>query len=452
MAFGFFKKKEEFADKLFYNAYVYTMNEDIDWPDDAPEEEEGQLHWVNAVAVKDGRIMAVGDISEMESLINDDTEKIDLGGRFLTPGFIDFHHSPVMRMAQKLQPEQDEDDLMGEEDSEDEIEMEIENESFDPIFGRTEVTTEIVDAGEAEEGEEPEEPEEPEDYEEDMEGEPAYLRPSEEFMQAFKEEIENLGDHGITSVLNLRTPNELELEFEDRLIELYSEGRPCPRFYGSLYVGLPVFPAAVKSVLLQRRTKCMEMDGMVRNEVLYIVVDGTVAKPIDRRSLAAMLLETADRGFIFYIEASDSKDLATAYEAVDELRNHGYKNEVIIASDSELDESVRSGLSFDQSVFRTWLPVITGRGFFEGHIDDIGEAMDYMTVVPARLLGLDEELGTIEKGKRADFAIFDEDPYTLTPAELSKAYCDMTVVNGEVVHDVDQENDDFMMDMIMYSR
>ena len=447
MAFGFFKKKEETADKLFYNAYVYTMNEDIDWPDDAPEEEESQLHYVNCVAVKDGRIMAVGDIGEMGSLINDDTEKIDLGGRFLLPGFIDIHHSPVMRMVEKLRGPLDGDDVREEEAPEEALEMEVENESFDPIFGTTTVTVETAD--EEEDEEEPEE--EHEEEWEEPEGEPAYLRPSDEFMQAFREEIESLGDHGITSVLNIKTPNDLELEFEDRLIELYSEGAACPRFYGSLYVNLPVFPKAVKSFLLQRRTKCTELDGMVRNEVLYLSLDEPAGKSMDRSSLVNIMLEAADRGFLYYIEAVTEKDLIKAYEAVDELRDKGHRNTVIIASDEELDSSEKSRFSSNQTVFRTWRSDITGRSFFEGQMDDIGEAVDWMTIEAARLLDLDDELGTVEKGKRADFAIFDEDPYTLTPAELTKAYCDMTVVNGEIVHDVERENDDYMMDIMTHS-
>lgn len=448
MAFGFFKKKEETADKLFYNAYVYTMNEDIDWPDDAPEEEEGELHWVNAVAVKDGRILAVGDIDEMESLINDDTEKIDLEGKFLVPGFIDFHHSPVMRLAEKLRGPLDGDDVREEEASEEALEMEVENESFDPIFGTASVTVETADE-EAEE--EPEEELEEEDFEEDFDAEPAYLRPSDEFMQAFKEEIDSLGDHGITSVLNIKTPNDLELEFEDRLIELYSEGTACPRFYGSLYVNLPVFPKAVRAFLLQRRTKCTELDGMVRNEVLYISLDELAGKSMDRTSLENIVMEVADRGFILYFEAVTKGDLVKVYEVVDELRDKGHKNIVIVATDEELDASTLSRFSSNQTVFKTWRAQITGRSFFEGQMDDIGEAMDFMTIEAARMLGLDEELGTVEKGKRADFAIFDEDPYTLTPAELTRAYCDMTVVNGEIVHDVDRENDDFMMDMMTHS-
>ncbi|MBQ1714769.1 MAG: hypothetical protein II035_00260, partial [Firmicutes bacterium] len=209
MAFGFFKKKEEHADKLFYNAYVYTMNEDIDWPDDAPEEEEGQLHWVNAVAVKDGRILAVGDYGEMESLIDDDTEKIDLKGKFLVPGFIDIHHSPVMRLEEKLRGPLDGDDVMDEENAHEELDLEVEKENFDPIFGTTEVIVETP-----EEEEPPEEEKLEEEYAEELDGEldeeePAYVMPTDEFLQAFREELEALGDHGITSVLNIKTPNEL---------------------------------------------------------------------------------------------------------------------------------------------------------------------------------------------------------------------------------------------------
>ncbi len=40
MAFGFFKKKETHADRVFYNGHIYTMDPDVPW--------------VDAVAVKDG--------------------------------------------------------------------------------------------------------------------------------------------------------------------------------------------------------------------------------------------------------------------------------------------------------------------------------------------------------------------------------------------------------------
>ena len=50
------------------------------------------------------------------------------------------------------------------------------------------------------------------------------------------------------------------------------------------------------------------------------------------------------------------------------------------------------------------------------------------------------------------FSLFSENPLEVRPGELSRLFCDMTVVDGEIVHDVDAENDDYMMNMIMYSR
>jgi hypothetical protein len=47
--------------------------------------------WVEAVAVTDDRIVAVGSAAELEALRGTDTRVIDLAGRFVSPGFIDNH-------------------------------------------------------------------------------------------------------------------------------------------------------------------------------------------------------------------------------------------------------------------------------------------------------------------------------------------------------------------------
>lgn len=67
----------QFADTVFYNAKVVTVNAD----DDIAE----------AVAVKDGRIMAVGSREEILALCGADTERTDLGGATLLPGIHDAH-------------------------------------------------------------------------------------------------------------------------------------------------------------------------------------------------------------------------------------------------------------------------------------------------------------------------------------------------------------------------
>jgi len=51
--------------------------------------------WVEAIAVIDGRITAVGDAATIEEQAGDATEVIDLGGMTVLPGFHDLHVHPV---------------------------------------------------------------------------------------------------------------------------------------------------------------------------------------------------------------------------------------------------------------------------------------------------------------------------------------------------------------------
>jgi len=68
------------ADLLLTNARVYTV-------------EPGQP-WAQAVAIRDGRIVAVGDEAQLASLRSDATRVVDLGGRLLLPAFGDAHAHP----------------------------------------------------------------------------------------------------------------------------------------------------------------------------------------------------------------------------------------------------------------------------------------------------------------------------------------------------------------------
>src|SRR5260370_42485379 len=47
--------------------------------------------WAQAIAVHDGRIVAVGTDEQIEALTGSGTQVIDLGGRMVLPGFIDSH-------------------------------------------------------------------------------------------------------------------------------------------------------------------------------------------------------------------------------------------------------------------------------------------------------------------------------------------------------------------------
>ena len=450
MAFGLFRKKETFADKVFHNAHIYTM--------------DSGLPWAEAVAVKDGKVLTVGNYEEMQAIINEDTEVVDLDGRYMVPGFIDIHHSPVMKM-------------MGEEPEDEAEEQEEEEEETRNIFASLDhaAVYEYAEDGEIDEWgaeedseEEPAEedtestveedtPDEEEEYEElgendEFDDETEYYVDNSEFTEKAAETLEALSDHGFTTVLDLRTPNNVENEFTDSLIELYTEGKLNQRFFGALYINQPAPARLVKEVLNMRRTKCMEVGDMIKNEFLYVLLDSGEDRSFPQDALEDIMEECADRGFSFYIEAVTKEDLLKAYNAVDYARNKGHKNCIIIASDEELTDEEDAELSASATVYLTWRSDVMGRSFFEGNITDSAEAIEHLTLESAEMLGMEDMLGSIEKGKYADFAVFSENPLEVRPGELSRMYCDMTVVDGEIVHDVDAENDEYMMNMIMYSR
>ncbi len=70
----------EHADLAFVNGAVYTV--------------DARRPWAEAVAVRRGRISAVGTDAEVGWLVDRGTEVVDLGGRMLLPGFQDAHVHP----------------------------------------------------------------------------------------------------------------------------------------------------------------------------------------------------------------------------------------------------------------------------------------------------------------------------------------------------------------------
>ncbi len=69
------------ADRILTGGRIYTMNP--------------QQPWAEAVAVRDGRFVAVGAAQDIDRLRADRTEVIDLAGAFAMPGIIDGHAHPA---------------------------------------------------------------------------------------------------------------------------------------------------------------------------------------------------------------------------------------------------------------------------------------------------------------------------------------------------------------------
>ncbi|MEH6549156.1 MAG: amidohydrolase [Pseudomonadales bacterium] len=65
------------ADTVYTNGNFYTVNT--------------AQPWAEAVAVKDGKIIAIGSGADIEAMIGTETQIVDLGGRFAMPGVVDTH-------------------------------------------------------------------------------------------------------------------------------------------------------------------------------------------------------------------------------------------------------------------------------------------------------------------------------------------------------------------------
>ncbi|MCF6466251.1 amidohydrolase family protein [Clostridium sp. Cult2] len=60
---------------------------------------------------------------------------------------------------------------------------------------------------------------------------------------------------------------------------------------------------------------------------------------------------------------------------------------------------------------------------------DIERVINMLTINPAKIIGIDDRVGSIEKGKDADLVIFDG-----TPALDTNATVKYTIINGQIVH------------------
>jgi len=81
------KSSRQRADVVYTNGKIYTVD---------------RAHpLVDAVAVKDGRFLAVGSGRDIQGFVGERTRVVDLGGAFAMPGFIDGHIHPRSPISSK---------------------------------------------------------------------------------------------------------------------------------------------------------------------------------------------------------------------------------------------------------------------------------------------------------------------------------------------------------------
>ena len=72
-----------YADTVLYNGQVLTMDRD-----------QPPITVVEAVALRDGRVLAVGGNDRILSMAGPDTARVDLDGKTVIPGVVDTHSHP----------------------------------------------------------------------------------------------------------------------------------------------------------------------------------------------------------------------------------------------------------------------------------------------------------------------------------------------------------------------
>ena len=469
MAFGFFKKVET-ADLIFHNGHIFTQDPD--------------LPWAEAVACLGEEIMGVGNLEGMEEIIGKHTQLVDLEGKFLFPGFIDAHRSPVLKVFDgkfaDLRECASAEDILSvisawaEENPEDEI-----------IFGY----------GYSEELK-------PEDTEEAPAASAEFLsqaceeRPvlllcasgiecwtntvadeiiastaEEECVQTVttpyvlnllipfdfeqieldvKQEIEALSDHGFTSVLNLGTPDYFENLYRDSVLGLYNEGEIRQRFFGSYYMNRPLVPQPLVKNLMNRKTGCIELNGFLNANMLNLFLDNeNCPVPFSQEVLNTILAEVSDKGFDIFVEAINREDMLMAYDTLEFIRAKGYKNNFIIASDFSLTEeefSLRPAAS--DAITTCGTNLLADRSIYSCAASG-REVIDELTLEAARIIGMQDRLGAIKSGMLADFAVFDENPLDCEVKLIPRLHACMTVLGGNIVYDAESESDMEMFDLMM---
>ena len=95
-------------------------------------------------------------------------------------------------------------------------------------------------------------------------------------------------------------------------------------------------------------------------------------------------------------------------------------------------------------LFSVWAAVnrVTKEGVVLGENQkiDVISALKSMTIYGAKLNFEENEAGTIEVGKFADFAVLQEDPTEIDPIKIKDIPILSTIVNGEVVYKNSEEN------------
>lgn len=466
MAFGFFRKSEA-PDKIFTNGKIYTADTDVPW--------------VEAVAVKKGKISALGDAEVIMELEGKKTEIVDLEGGYMFPGFIDIYGQPVLKAFKGEYFKLSEDD-----------DLEAVEKKLSKIVSKNKDKAALLAVGFDEailQGKEQEEQIKILDaickdrplmalsasglmlwansvavamvHEVAAAENRTYIPISlffgvttpidfENIEKSVVKIAENYCKQGVTTVMNCGGIEYFDSAYQDVLIAMSASNMVKQRFLGNLIVKRAVEVNSLIHKLRQKKTNCNELDFGIEFDTLRLVLTDKNIGFFDlenRDYLAETMLGVADAGFDIIVDSSNQKIAERAIDAMETAMNKGYrKNLYALSCKDALDYEALKDTTFEDTITELSYPnddeaAPVLQAIAEA--ETIEEAIDNLTIDAAISIGKEDELGSIETGKAADFVIFANNPFDCKDvAELGKLKAEMTILNGEIVYDSKNDNPD----------
>ena len=121
------------------------------------------------------------------------------------------------------------------------------------------------------------------------------------------------------------------------------------------------------------------------------------------------------------------------------------RTESIMPIGSSLNKGMKFSLHADQPMFESHpfrliqtaveRQTVTGDVISEEQKIGLTEAIKSMTINAAWQINMETKIGSLEKGKYADFIVLDKNPYEIPTSDLENIKCLKTYVHGNLVHD-----------------